>query len=49
MPHCSVQSRGEIIIMIVPHCRCKNSIRRIENRFAAIFKKIIFVVVSLTL
>jgi len=34
MPHCRVQSPGEINVMIVPHCRCNNSIRRIENRFS---------------
>jgi len=27
MPHCRVQSPGEINVMMVPQCRCKNSIR----------------------
>jgi len=37
MPHCRVQSPEEINVVIVPHCRCKNSIRHIENRFSAYF------------
>ena len=37
MPRYRVQSPGEINIMIVPHCRCKNSIRHIENRFSPYF------------
>jgi len=39
MPHCRVQSPGEINIMIAPHCTTNqsNSIRYIKNRFSAIF------------
>ena len=37
MPHCRVQSPGEITIMIVPHCWVKNSIRHIENRLSPYF------------
>jgi len=31
------QSPGEISVLIVPHCRCKNSIHHIENRFSSYF------------
>jgi len=39
MPHLHfrVQSPGEINVVIVPHCRCNNSIRHIENRFSPYF------------
>ena len=37
IPHCRVQSPGEISVMIVPHCRCSNSIHHIENRFSPYF------------
>jgi len=37
MPHCRVQSLGEINVMIVPHC-----IRHIENRFSPYFIFVVF-------
>ena len=37
LPYCRVQSPGEINVMIVPHCRYKNSVRHIENRFSPYF------------
>jgi len=37
MPHCRVQSPGEINVTIVPHSWCKNSIRHIENRSSPYF------------
>jgi len=40
MPHCKVQSPGEISVMIV--IRCKNSIRFIENRFSPYFIFLVF-------
>ena len=44
MPHCRVQSPGEINVMIVPHISgCKNSIRHIENRFSLYFILFYFV------
>ena len=33
----TVQSPGEINVMIVPHCRVKDFIRHFENRFSAYF------------
>ena len=38
-PHATLQglSPCEISVMIVPHCRCKNSIHHIENRFSSYF------------
>jgi len=31
--HCRVLPLGEFNVMIVPHCRCNNSLRHVENRF----------------
>jgi len=42
IPHCRVQSPGEISVMIVPHCRCSNSIHHIENRFSPYFILFLF-------
>ena len=37
MPHCRVQSPGEIHVMIVPQPGCNDSILHIENRFSPYF------------
>ena len=42
LPHCRVQSPGEINVMIVPRARCKNSSRHIEKRFLPYFIFFVF-------
>ena len=42
MPHCRVQSLGDINAMIVHIAGCNNSIRHIENRFSPYFIYILF-------
>jgi len=40
MLHCRVQSPDEINVVIMPHYRCKNSIRHIENLYGRIFNRL---------